>query len=915
MNFGGGTLKQANFTRSWGITPGSGSATVLGSCAVLPGDDFTLSFGGATLTGVVKNVVEKQESGTEYEISLVDNREKLQWDEVTCCFNIIEIIEDDVSTPGIDRSRRYYSILPEDWPAQKKTYRKNPWTADEILTELFAASSVRYGWNYQSHTNLSKPAYAIDAATGRELGAVVQEVLEKVSLLMTLSGSYQLLFAVKGEGATPTPPAVFSKEITNGTALSNNHTFIKVVGDRNLYQDWPVQLEPSWKAPWQPFVFEPEWISEVGTVFGPFEDSASGRATRAAKARQVTVRDYVKKKADTAYADYGKWGEVCRMDIPAWLYLQHIVWKAYQIKRDYTLNGIDLFSLELKEELLAACDYTTAGAISYMSPLEQYSNAKAFIIVQGQPLDLSDPTRRDVLEPSAFEASARTLWTTNNKFNIDAKNYTVIFDDPVFVPGAGANGLFVFANKDSDLPADHPGKYLVVPNAKATFAAAGVRGSFCFEAERYSKTYGSGKRRGVVFVSGLSYHVLMRQNIWTTELKYDTDPPEDADAKAAKVAVTKIAKQQSYISGGYKRLGGCGTTLTGAIDRVTYTLDGSGLSERVEFSKERPPSNFESERELDRRKANEDVYPNQHALRQEVRDYEYWAKVLKNLSRNRDPRSYASIDQVIRTPVGNVDCAPTMIETALGFDAGEVVFADDKRLVTLSGTTFQGVVTCKGYTAAEKKEIPLATQGVVPVKVTGPVAIGDSIGSDSGTKTCKPGGERFVGLSTEAYTGSQSVLLRVRLGGGGGAVAEKHPFQGYLSPFTGTGSPPANQPFRIRVRSGTVNSLIPSNIAQEFVLTASSTTYFWLVAGLSTTGGYTTVQAVSINQGASLPLDQVPPANSAPSAAYKPIFYVVTDANGITEISQWVKTSLDLRAVVVNYGCGTVTKELAWQAA
>ena len=87
--------------------------------------------------------------------------------------------------------------------------------------------------------------------------------------------------------------------------MSSNATFVKVIGDRNQYQDLPVTLEPSWNRAWEAFVFEPDWLQEVAGTFGSFPDTPSGRASCKAKAMTVTVREYARVKS--GFADAGRW--------------------------------------------------------------------------------------------------------------------------------------------------------------------------------------------------------------------------------------------------------------------------------------------------------------------------------------------------------------------------------------------------------------------------------------------------------------------------------------------------------------------------------------------------------------------------------------------------------------------------------
>src|SRR5581483_9119270 len=97
---GGAVIREANITRSWGLSPASGSVIAMGSTTGLCGSDFTVTLGGDTFHGVVSNdpVAQTFNDGQLTKLELVDNRVKLMWDDVYCTFNNLEVREDDPST-------------------------------------------------------------------------------------------------------------------------------------------------------------------------------------------------------------------------------------------------------------------------------------------------------------------------------------------------------------------------------------------------------------------------------------------------------------------------------------------------------------------------------------------------------------------------------------------------------------------------------------------------------------------------------------------------------------------------------------------------------------------------------------------------------------------------------------------------
>jgi len=863
MNFAGGVVKSARFTQAWGASPGSGTLEVLGKMEVNVSVAVAFTLGSVTINGVVKKAEKKEqgEGGRLWDITVADNRELLSWDHLECMFNMVEIVEEKVDQPGVHRSKRYYSVYPDDWKALKRTYttdkkgKARALTAKEILDAIFKAKGIRYDFTFEDHKNLAKAPQAVDAQNGKEVSALVQEVLDKVGLLMTIKGM-NLSFCVKGEGQEPEKKE-YSESITTGEALSNNATQVRIIGDRNLYQDLPVKLNPSWNRKWEDFVFEPDWLEAVEKHFGPYASDMVGRAERVLKSRQVTVREFCAKKKGKGFEDFGKWGEVSRMEIPAWVYLQEIVWKAYEIDRAFKLNGLDLFSLELKEGLLRAVTFDVKGKLSYAKPEELYPDTKAFIIMKGQPIDLTDPSKTDVLDPKQFE-HLKELWWSANRFHLDPKNYAVIFEDPIFVPtckkgggggsssgsnshsggggsnsqdsesqsgsqhtgqelarlldpatpefegvdsaggesggdgsgnGAGGNGesagwstglgssyggngragkaknncsLFIYPNQA--LPASHPARNIVVPNADAEFQPAEIRGSFCFAGEKFSKEFGAGHKHGAVSVPGIGYHALMEEGAWKEEVKYADD--EGAEKKAKDAAEAYTDKQQTYKDGGLVNKGVCATELNGAIDRATYSLSTRGLEETLEYAKERAPSNFENERELERQKEQGELFPGQRAERQEVDELSYWARILKAMKQGQQAKPYLNLNDILLKPPGAIHCSPTVVYPSKPVNAGDCIFKDGQK-VDDKGDAFVGVVTCK---ISSKMAVPVATQGIVPVRISGPVEAGDAVGCEPGTRvaTAATPSTRPVGVVTMSYDGKHGeVLLPTRLGAAG----------------------------------------------------------------------------------------------------------------------------------------------------
>lgn len=845
-----GIIKSLQFTEAWGINAGTGQLTILaGGCSAMT--PFSATLGGKGVHGIITKAVQSVDasSGTQWTCDIADNRIRLTWDFVTAIFNKVEIIaKEPGSDPTKTRRRRYWHIYPDDWKNQKKTYTNKPHSARDILEKVFEAEGMQGGegglgtglvtgglttgnltsgglstgglitggiggsgpgmnnstggqsnngsggsfkWTFDSHAKLKEVVYDVDAGTGMELANFLQMIADRLGLLVGLSGRSRLKFATKGEGSIPSITGPSTKQLAAGSSISQNKTSVLVIGDRNLYQDINVELVADWKSAWLPYILEPAFLDAVGTHFGPFDlETPEGRGERAARAREVTVAEFAK-IAGPQYMDYGRYGETTRGQLPAWFYVNEIVLKAYRIPYDYTLLGKSLSDLEIHEGLLQEVDYDEdSGEQSYLTTGEYYPDDRAHFIAQGVSLDMYDPSKKDFVSPDNMTA-LKERWRPVNRFRLDLKNKCVIFDEAIFNPGEGATGLFIWANADQgSVPADHPSKYLVKPNASALVTAATVKGSFTFEAERYSKQFGGGARKSSAYVGGLAKHVICENGQWKSEIKYDTEPQQTADEKSAKAVTAYIAKSQTYLDGRFTRLGGIGLTLNGCIDRITSTVDASGgVSEDVDFTKERGPNYFDSERELERRKQTEEIFPGQRALQQEAREYRHLGRVLAGLNNGARSGTYQNINDVLRIPIGNDSPGTTEVyTTGTTYDAGDVLWSKATTAATIGGdgAVFVGVVVAQNA-GGSTKPIYVARQGVVPVKVKGPFLKGQRVYCKRNETTAVVGVSRTrsIGTVMESYTTEdETMLVPVKID----LVNEKmHPFEVYIDKFSFSG--------------------------------------------------------------------------------------------------------------------------------
>lgn len=755
-SLGGLVISDMEFTRAWGLSPGAANITGVGAHSLVVDGEYILTLGASSYYGVLTNFVDETQDGTRTRVSFVDRRVRLMSDTVFGLFNRVEVREDNPLTPGVDRQKRYVHILPDsdssnDWTAQRKTYTDAPFTAHQIINLCLNALTVNYAWSPVYHGAQEAPVHEIDANTGKKLGNVLQEISDAQGLLFALEGQNTLRWARKGEGSVPGYDPNSTTDIATGEAVSTNDTQVTVVGDRNRYQIINQPLVLDWNTSYEPFVGEGQWMNAMSGILGLDPSDFSQAAELAAKMRTFTVRQLVAAWGE-GYVDYGMWGEVCRMEIPVWSYLHDIVFKAYRVPADFQLAGVPLLSLDLIEGLLSGIDADLSGnMVENTEPPNGglYPDTKAYIMVQGQPLGLVDPTKQRVLTQEELEREA-VEFSPNNRFNLDVRNYTVIFEDPVFV----STDLVVFPNRDLDVSESL--KAIAVPNANAHVSDADVRAALVFDADRYKGVFGSGERKGSHYVPGLAKHTLFNG----TEIQYADDT--SANEKAAQIAATLIAQESFYQSGGFTRNGAVGTVLTGAIDRVTVRLTfDQGITERVEYTKERSQSNFEAERDLERKHRARDLYPGQRKLKDESKELDLIAKVSKELKRSPLQPVYGSLAAVMEKPIGSPDCSVKKIFDDNTWLAGVPMFLGEDDHPSSTSEKFAGITISDGAQGL----IPVATQGVVPCRVSGPFRTGDAVGIDPGAdEDAYVGGQRYVGkIHGDDYSGGEVVLVPVRI--------------------------------------------------------------------------------------------------------------------------------------------------------
>lgn len=846
MILGGGALVSYSSSYALGVNPSAASGTVFldntdgdSSFTLSRGDYVVYSFGAvASFYGVVSKVGEAKRdpsSGLVHSFEVLDNRVRLAWQAVFGIWNMEDEMASkrigrpgapsapgDEDTGGSDdvavgvsvgsdysvdfsgepddggdngtRRRRYWSILPQHWASGIKTWHDSPFNAREILNSAFANAWGDFGFSRNYHPDLADfVPLGLDHRSGVRLSNLIADINGRAGLDMYITGSRTLVWVRKGEGFFPIPD-VTCDNIEAGESLAAVDTGLRVVGERVRIQVCNVELEPDWKPGWEKFIDEVAWRREVASVFSMPVETKANQADISAKAREVTVYQYAKAKDDAAFLDYRPFGRGSRANMPAWSYIQELVFRSYRIPPNHTLYGVPVSSLEMADTLLVGTDVSGEGAEAKQAyvtnPVEFYPSAQAQVIHKGQPLDFLQA--RDV---RLFYLNARSLreeWTVAGDYEVDPVNLSVRFAAPVFVDGSPSEGksLYLRENKGegggtnvtSGVAEGSDYLDVVVPNPNAQITAAGVKGSFCFLFGNYYQDYGVGPRRGPFPVQGLGLHLIdtsgasmsaagtasfneSRLALPSTggasfrEILYEDGGKAEEKADAAVSSALGLSPVQA--TGGFHRHGSVATGLSGVVDRVTVRVDANGITEEVTYTKARATGVAFSERTLQRIQRTDEVFPGQEQLRNEARQYRMIAAAERRAASGPRSRTHRRFADVFSTPIGSEVSSTQVLydknsaAPSGGWKAGHVVWLDKDGWPSKSGTAFGGVLVSKPAASgsggsSQAKELCVATAGRVPVRVGSGIQPGAPVFAEKGDAVGKSRGSVPIGRLAHA---------------------------------------------------------------------------------------------------------------------------------------------------------------------
>lgn len=606
---------------------------------VTSGPDFLLTDGTAVNTVT-------SSAGNRIEIRFRDTRVFLKWDTIFGVFN-----REVVKMENGERLRYYRHLLPRSYRRQRWIYSRRPLSAGQILNLIFTSDTVGTAWRRFYHADLAQPIYELDAYSGKPMDEIIQEINDACGLTMTVEGGpFDLRWMRKGVGTLDWFPER-SDEQNLQLTWSGAPQRIIVVGDRNLYLLMNLPMSPDWASGYEAFwPGDGRWFEEIynygstsdGVRFNAIADDnvAEGRPVghqlALARAMEITVAEYATLKGSAVWQDWRKFGGVSRMNMPVWLYLQDVVFRAFRPPQAWNIAGsVVTDSMEMVDTLPAKITHDPSTGIM-AAKLTTVVEGNGYAIAKGfnlTPEHLSN-VGSDRFDLQAF-ISSRELWRQVN-FQIDQSGEDgrfIVFDEPVVTAEAdvAVDAVTMTVNK------------VAAVNAQARYRVPEVRASLAFLWDKYFLKWPVNLPETVrderVNVQGLHAEYLVGPAV-VTDLNnnlrtYGVGQTGEifyadgfsADAKASGLAETLLRRQFVIQDGKYviKLIeGDVLPDMNGLISRMTVTRsgrDGEGNTATIELANERIEpgrSSYRKPMELDRVARSQSLIPGQAELMREA---------------------------------------------------------------------------------------------------------------------------------------------------------------------------------------------------------------------------------------------------------------------------------------------------------
>jgi hypothetical protein len=836
---------------SWSLQPAQASMTVPGDWRAARGCGMKIELAGHTFWGFCRSAVrEITTSGDRTSLQFVDSRIFLNWDCCFCSFNQMETV-----TVNGTRIRRWRHLYPVNYYTNVPTFTDTPLTAAEIIQLLLNAPTVKSSWSVHYlnatgvkglgyHAALDTPVYNVDCMSGQKLGTTIASICDQLGLVFTVMDSpYHLVFARKGQdGTNPVIPAISDNQRA-GETISDVPTHVTIVGGRNTYQVHDIDLEPDWASGWTSFFgYANEKIRDyiynnlslpvafdtitAGTYYNKILGDTYhviGMQLAAARALEMTVAEFANHRDAThsdgnSFRDWRKFSDKPRMAMSAALYCQNVLFRAYRIPAAFTFvnrygHTVALAGLEIVPEMFAFVNHDpSTGRIAYDA--NKACDGNGYVISKGYQIGevAFANMRPEAFDPAMFSKS-QEVWQAVG-FQVDESSEQdqqfIVLDQPMVV----SDNLFTKGSTTEE--ADVLNGYSVICDSP-TFTTPLVRACFCFAAERYLYTKGSGIRDDAINVSGLCDQCVCVPdydedgvNLGYTRVGVSVNPFPDqvgdldvgADPKAEAIADSFLARQFFYTSGGYRRpmftdvTGNyIPTRLNGMTDRVTVSLNPrEGLWEEVDFTAEREPLRFIPDREFERMERDKGLFSGQQHLNDQANLMRVQAMAFR-----RDPKSTkdlvdfynknmnavfveATTGQPTKIPAGTPiwKKPPTTVEVTVDEETTKKVtnVAGKAHYDSADLKLFAGVSVVNNVDVG--KEVRVQNFGLVHARVKGPVTVNDLVGApeSEASNTTKPtyfakNEANSVGKVLQEIATGDVRMVPIQLGTGGGGGGEE----------------------------------------------------------------------------------------------------------------------------------------------
>jgi hypothetical protein len=669
-------VQSCNFTQSWGAEPAQANIVYLSANAIQAGSAIQLTVGPYFFSGICRRDAPLVSSrGNTRQLTFEDYRLWLAYDKVYAAFNR----RDDMLVGG-QRLKRYQHILPVYHATRRKTWgqyngSQEPYTAAQILALVLAGPGIGTPWSMARinkednlangrsaeavvdgfHSAMNYPIYDLDFERGKSLADLMLDICEATGLLFTLmptaTNPFRIVWAMKGVDG----PDISSIDLTDSDdresalELSGFPTRVRILGDRNLYQVHDIGLVPDWNRNWDQstdyplytvdllvdFIYRNGTYKRTGGFVTNYWDIPDdfehiiGWQKAVARAKEITVWEFHEAFSSLTgglnFRDDHKYQGHCRNDMPAALYIQNLLFRAFRLPSDFWFintygERVYLPSLDVADKLLGGVTHDpVTGATSW--DMDDNQDGNCYVIVQGYQFgkDLFESIRPDRFNLTDFN-DLQNVWQkieAQVQNNNDAQGPTIMFDEPVI--------------RSSDLVTmiDNFARINAVP----TITVPNVRAVLTFEAENFSwyqtlvldpaappadPIMGTQVNDDVLSIQGLGGEFIRSGGV-NHEVPYATG--KFVRTLAIEYANTFLRRQQIHASGSFGKLffdEDPAYQLHGKVDRISIDHSPSGSNVKVYLTNERAREFYQPERDLDRMRQWDQLLPGEGQLRKDA---------------------------------------------------------------------------------------------------------------------------------------------------------------------------------------------------------------------------------------------------------------------------------------------------------